>query len=117
MEENTNRAIHQFLGKCWHESAIAKRLKSETFDCAQCDKCREIFSNTDNPDYTTDLNAIREAELKVTATKEGEVAYSSALAKRIGGCRDKTEWSIVFATADAKTRTVAVLDVIEGDEK
>lgn len=116
-DETINRTIHEFLGKCWHElgpKVLDPSDKSRTGRV--CPHCRRFFRDEqipNKPDYCSDLNAIREAELKVVESK-GATVYSENLVAQWAEADRQYLDIAVIATADARTRCLAVLKAIEG---
>jgi len=107
--EKINRTIHEWLGRGedWHEF----EWEAGESDCQRCSK--NMADHLDAfPDYTTNLNAVREAELKCTE-EFGEVAYLDALSHR--NATDKGPFTELTrcAIAPADKRAQAVCDVLE----
>lgn len=120
-DSSMNKTIHEFLGKCGNHEWIPDTRHPKAIKA--CKRCGLKTNQSDTrkllgvPDYTNCLNAIRTAELKVIE-KFGEDAYVGALMRvLIGGPKPSDKFYCDVATADAKTRAVAIVDVIEGDEK
>lgn len=111
--EKINRAIHEWLGRGedWHEF----EWEAGESDCQRCSK--NIVDHLDAfPDYTTDLNAVREAELKCIE-EFGRDAYLNALTDQVvvlGDFNERDTDDLAIATASALTRAQAVCDVLEG---
>ncbi len=116
--DRINRVIHEWLGKgCWHEQA---GIWDYAVHCLYCDEefAKPAALDIGKRYYTTDLNAVREAELKVIE-KFGIERYGKALTKLAfsDGVISDDQHGAFLITADAKTRAAAVIDVIEGNEK
>jgi len=121
--EQINKRIHEWLGKCWHESKDTDR------SAVTCEKCGSSFGGGYGfahylpgygfahylPDYTTDLNAVRKAELKCIE-EFGRDAYLNALTDQVvvlGDFNERDTDDLAIATASALTRAQAVCDVLE----
>lgn len=94
--EGINKAVHEALGKCWHEPLEVKHNDCwPRYDCAACGKAdlsgymshrpdevvnlkSFIFVPTERPNYCSDLNAVREFELFVIE-KVGKGSYGITL--------------------------------------
>lgn len=106
-EKSTNQVIAEWMGKCSHRPIW--NLK--------CGDCGLNYEPT--PDYESDLNAVREAELKAVEVF-GEVAVAIGLEKAVneietakGICtHDEIVWRSHFA--DSKSRAKAIRKLIEG---
>lgn len=116
----TNKIIHEWLGKCWHESKAMEEFNRNN-DCPTsaltCDKCSartDIFHAADFPDYEHDLNAVREAELK--AIEEfGAETYAVAVCRTIRYTIPHAYVELIpFITAPASARASAIVRLLEG---
>lgn len=112
--ERINKRIHEWLGKCWHKADINPDPSFKNI----CDKCEWNCNWEDMsfPDYTTDLNAVREAELKCIE-EFGAEAYMTALIEAQEDC-EVEGWSgsklfLVLIITPADKRAQAVCDVLE----
>lgn len=106
--ETINRKIHEWLGKCGFDP-------DANFP-AVCAKCGEPNHRHKTPDCTTDLNAVREAELKCIE-EFGDEAYMTALIEAQEDC-EVDGWSgsklfLVLIITPADKRAQAVCDVLE----
>ncbi len=101
--EDINRKIAKIDGKCWCEPIIP--AYSET--CSKCKHCGEVwswlFQGADNPDYCTDLNLVREVEMKLKE-EWGNLFFLYLINLR------KTKQPEV---ADAHTRCLAIIKTWE----
>lgn len=105
--EEINRAMAKIAGKCWHET---------TENVVGCMHCGEVINlsyknrqgihvSIYNPNYCSDLNLVREVELKLV--EEGlELKYYNNLRIEL--------YPLIppyfnFITADAKTRCLAII--------
>ena len=116
--ETINRKIHEWMGKCWHEpkSAPSKWGWDLIARCSKCD-CQDAWRGNDfvRPLYTTDLNAVREAELKCIE-EFGAEEYLTVLTGQVlafVSFDSAVEEEAAIATATALERAQAVYDVLE----
>lgn len=115
--EQINKRIHEWLGRGenWHRLDVGNLVGEPEYPiCGQCDEivpeCIEA-----NPLYTTDLNAVRKAELKCIE-EFGRDAYLNALTDQVvvlGDFNERDTDDLAIATASALTRAQAVCDVLE----
>lgn len=98
-----NKFIHEkILGKCWHEDGVEPSVCR--CGAMNCSGYPGDWSDL-NPSYTSDLNALREAELKAVKEK-GYPAYIEALYLLRKGRLSLPLW---FTLADAPTRAKALV--------
>ena len=112
--EQINKRIHEWLGKCWHDIQEFIEGYKTGRKCIRCNKSFTLIS-WKSPDYTTDLNAVREAELKCIE-EFGRDAYLNALTDQVvvlGDFNERDTDDLAIATASALTRAQAVCDVLE----
>ena len=113
--EQINKRIHEWLGKCWHDIQEFIEGYKTGRKCIRCNKSFTLIS-WKSPDYTTDLNAVREAELKCIE-EFGDEAYMTALIEAQEDC-EVEGWSgsklfLVLIITPADKRAQAVCDVLE----
>ena len=104
MDKTTNQIIHEWLGKCWHNT-----VADPSGFGRRCAVCRMTFWDDQKilPDYENDLNAVREAELK--AIEEfGELMYWDELER---GLEHPTTVNAI--TAPASVRAEAIRNLVE----
>lgn len=116
--EQINKRIHEFVTgtNCDHNEISRKADGSEPWQCQQCGR---VFLDGENwfpKPYTTDLNAVREAELKCIE-EFGDEAYMTALIEAQEDC-EVDGWSgsklfLVLIITPADKRAQAVCDVLE----
>ena len=117
--EQINKRIHEFVtGTNCDHNEISKADGSEPWQCQQCGR---TFLDDDNwfpKPYTTDLNAVREAELKCIE-EFGEFEYGTALLEYLdeGGLHYNpnldNKHAARLALLPAEIRAQAVYDVLE----
>lgn len=112
--EQINKRIHEWLGKCWHDIQEFIEGYKTGRKCIRCNKSFTLIS-WKSPDYTTDLNAVREAELKCIE-EFGAEEYLTVLTGQVlafVSFDSAVEEEAAIATATALERAQAVYDVLE----
>lgn len=121
MENNINERIHtEIMGvTCAHSEIVGDE---GIWSCKQCgltddnldSDSLDLFSI---PDYTTDLNAVREVEIKIIQTL-GTLRYDDALLKIVGEDvinMGISEW--VLLTAETRARAcLAAIEKVQGEK-
>lgn len=85
--EQVNRALHEAMGKCWHELKYVdgERLAAKDALYDRCKFCNEYYNG--NPDYCTNLNAAFDAQafvLNSDPSCEAAERFVIALCKEVG---------------------------------
>lgn len=111
-----NKTIAQWMGKCWHDFSIRIPIISVP-TCKGCGLSisRIAWQHFSNPDYCSDLNAVREAELKFIEDR-GVERYSLLLHEEVMKEFPETEWIAQLAIASALTRATALYKGITENE-
>ncbi len=106
-----NRIISEYMGRCYHESALAERLHHDfsTWTSTQCDKCREIVSASDCLDYTS-----QDSPRRLLAEVEGKVIAEFGDVKYVYAIDLSIQWdrSVDLLTATAEERAIAIVRTI-----
>ncbi len=112
-EQEINKRIHEWLGKCWHESpewdgSLASDEFYRTYTCSNCGK---LFDDADfgeqaNPDYCNSLDLVIPAVRKLPKEKTYEYRVQLHLEVRCG-----SEFEAV--NAPALQRAKALVEVID----
>lgn len=77
MNDELNRFVHEkVLGKCWHE--FSGLPDNPAYKTPICDHCEQFIDTAENPDYTSSLDAVAEAE-RVVVEKFGAQKYGQYL--------------------------------------
>lgn len=112
-DETINRALHEFMGKCWHEAG--RSGSNGLVSCVRCPlKMRQSawFRGVNgNPNYCDDLNAMTEVE-KAVVEKFGTDRLYEWTVNEVNG---HSEIYAIWATA--LQRATACVAVIEEQTK
>jgi hypothetical protein len=126
MEKDTNRRIHEWLGKCWHDLVLGK---DDVWRCNEIDCRLEVPNYGDmhgdpkgNPDYTTSYYAMGEL-LEAVRAKGYEFEIRTHVATHrwwtvsvVATRRPNREMQESRETLPAAV-AAAVIRLIEGEEK
>lgn len=111
-ETETNRVIHAFLGKCWHEWEVVD-TPQPCLKCGETQNWRGRFIEA-HPKYDADLNLIAEVEKKAIE-RFGKLRWFIFLS-RATGARDADYETIsdpmAAASATAFQRATAIKNLI-----
>ena len=118
--DQINRKMAEIAGKCWHEweKYIDTSMNLEPW--YRCYKCGEVhyglFSGRSrNPDYCSDLNLVREVELKLVEEGLGHRYESNLIQihlKKYGEYKIK-QINLNFILASAEERCKAIIKTRE----